>query len=121
MSAFLGGSDPAIPVSAKHKDWSEPWMRIFIDSDSEKALINAGNLPNTTTLLDQAATNPKLKAFADSAKNSWFTPAAKNWVSVEKQNILPDMLVSILTGKSSIDQATRDADSKIESILNSAG
>lgn len=121
MSAFLGGSDLAIPVSAKHKDWSEAWMRIFIDSDSEKALINAGNLPNTTTLLDQAATNPKLKAFADSAKNSWFTPAAKNWVSVEKQNILPDMLVSILTGKSSIDQATKDADSKIESILNSAG
>jgi len=121
MPAFLGGSDLAIPVSAKNKDWAKAWLRLYIDSDSEKALIAAGNLPNTTTLLDQAGTDPKLKAFADSAKNSWFTPTAKNWVSVEKQNVLPDMLVSILSGKSSIDAATKAADSTIESLLNSSG
>jgi len=121
MSAFLGGSDLAIPVSSKHKDWSEAWLRTFIGSDSEKALIKAGNLPNTTTLLDQAGSDPKLKPFADSAKNSWFTPAAKNWVSVEKQNVIPDMLVAILSGKSSIDAATKAADSTIEGVLNNAG
>ena len=120
MTAFLGGSDLAVPVSAKHKDWSEAWMRIFIDTDSEKALVAAGNLPNTTTLLDAAGANPALKPFADSAKNSWFTPTAKNWVSVEKQNVLPDMLVSILNGQKSVDQATKDADSTIEQLLNSS-
>jgi N,N'-diacetylchitobiose transport system substrate-binding protein len=121
MSAFLGGSDLAIPVSSKHKDWAEAWLRLFIGPDSEKGLIAAGNLPNTTTLLDQAGADPKLKPFADSAKNSWFTPAAKNWVSVEKQNVLQDMLVSILNGQQSIDQATKAADSKIDDLLNSAG
>jgi N,N'-diacetylchitobiose transport system substrate-binding protein len=121
MSAFLGGSDLAVPVSSKHKDWAETWMSTFIGSTSEKGLIAAGNLPNTTTLLDQAGSDPKLKPFADSAKNSWFTPAAKNWVSVEKQNVLPDMLVSILSGKASIDSATKTADSQIESLLNGAG
>jgi N,N'-diacetylchitobiose transport system substrate-binding protein len=118
MSTFLGGSDLAIPVSAKHKDWSEAWMKIFIDTDSEKALIKAGNLPNMTTLLDEAGANPTLKPFADAAKNSWFTPAAKNWVSVEKQNVLPDMLVSILNGQKSVDAATKAADSTIEGLLN---
>ncbi len=118
MPAFLGGSDLAIPVSSKHKDWAEAWLRLFIGSDSEKGLIKAGNLPNTTTLLDQAGQDPKLKPFADAAKTSWFTPAAKNWVSVEKQNILQDMLTSILSGQQSTDQATKSADSKIDSLLN---
>jgi N,N'-diacetylchitobiose transport system substrate-binding protein len=93
-------------------------MKIFIDTDSEKALIKAGNLPNMTTLLDEAGANPTLKPFADAAKNSWFTPAAKNWVSVEKQNVLPDMLVSILNGQKSVDAATKAADSTIEGLLN---
>jgi N,N'-diacetylchitobiose transport system substrate-binding protein len=117
-STFLGGSDLAIPKAAKHLDWSEAWLASFIGSAGEKQLIAAGNLPNTTTLLADAGANPTLKPFADAAKNSWFTPAAKNWVTVEKQNVLTDMLVSILNGQKSIDAATKAADTTITGILN---
>jgi hypothetical protein len=37
---------------------------------------------------------------------------------VEAANILPDMLVSIFTGRASIADATKDASGKITSTLN---
>ena len=39
--------------------------------------------------------------------------------AVESANVIPDMMVSILTGQSSVSSATSDASAKIAQILNS--
>ncbi len=117
MSTFLGGSDLAIPATSKHTDWAEAWVSAFTTTDEQKAFIKAGNLPNTTSLLADAAADTNLAPYAKAAQNSWFTPASKNWVSVEKANVLKNMLTAILQGKS-IDSQTKAADQQITQLLN---
>ena len=50
---------------------------------------------------------------------AWFTPIAPGWASIEKQHVLPDMMVDILKGTSVAD-ATKAADDKINSLINNA-
>ena len=54
------------------------------------------------------------------ASRSWFVPTAKNWVNVENENILRNMLAQILTGKLTVKQAALAASDNVASILNAA-
>ena len=56
-------------------------------------------------------------AAANAVPDAWFTPLAPGWGAVEKQKIIPDMLTAILKGKS-VDQATKDADTAIDQLIN---
>jgi N,N'-diacetylchitobiose transport system substrate-binding protein len=56
--------------------------------------------------------------FDSTAKNSRFTPTSPNWANVEAANILPDMLVSIFTGRATIPEATKEASEQITTTLN---
>ena len=73
-----------------------------------------GNIPNTTTLLDTSKVGER------AALQSWFVPAAKNWVNVENGNILRTMLTQILTGKLSVKQAAATASDNITYTLNAS-
>ena len=88
MPGFLGGSDLAVPVGAD-KAAAEDWIRDYTSNANEKA-----------------------------ASRSWFVPTAKNWVNVENQNILRNMLAEILTGKLTVKQAAVAASDNVASILN---
>jgi N,N'-diacetylchitobiose transport system substrate-binding protein len=57
--------------------------------------------------------------FDATAKNSRFTPTSPNWANVESANVLPDMLVSIFTGRASVADATKKASDQITDVLNS--
>jgi N,N'-diacetylchitobiose transport system substrate-binding protein len=86
-----------------------------------QTLSGKGVLPNTTSLLDaMAAAQPANAATANAAKNSWFVPMAPGWASVESGSVLQQMLVSIATGKATIDAAAKAADAQIAQQLNSA-
>jgi N,N'-diacetylchitobiose transport system substrate-binding protein len=111
MPGFLGGSDLAVPIGAD-KDLAVEWIKIYTSTQSQKALQAIGNIPNTTSLF-----NPK-KVNERAASRSWFVPTAKNWVNVENENILRNMLAQILTGKLTIQQAARSASDNIASVLN---
>ncbi len=111
MPGFLGGSDLAVPVSAD-KSLGEAWIKAYTDTASMKALEAIGNIPNTTTLFDNSKINER------AAARSWFVPTAKNWVNVENENILRNMLAEILTGKLTVKQAAQAASDNIASILN---
>ena len=56
--------------------------------------------------------------FYGAAKNSRFVPNSPNWASVENSNVIPDMLVSIFTGKATVAEATKVASDKISTTLN---
>ena len=113
MPGFLGGSDLAVPVGAD-KSLGEAWIKAYTDTTSMKALEAIGNIPNTTTLFNNSKINER------AAAQSWFVPTAKNWVNVENQNILRNMLAEILTNKLTVKQAATAASDNVASILNAS-
>jgi N,N'-diacetylchitobiose transport system substrate-binding protein len=118
LPTFLGGSDVGIPSSSKNKSLAADWIKAYTGTASEKLIAKAGNVPNTTTLLNVNAKIPALAPFARAAKYSWFVPIAANWVNVENANILKTMCTNILTNRMSVAKATSTASSQITKILN---
>jgi N,N'-diacetylchitobiose transport system substrate-binding protein len=112
MPGFLGGSDLAVPVTSSSKQAAIDWLKIYTGTSSEKALQAIGNIPNTTSLFNASKVNEK------AASRSWFVPTAKNWVNVENENILRNMLAQILTGRLTTQQAALAASDAVASILN---
>jgi N,N'-diacetylchitobiose transport system substrate-binding protein len=120
MPTFLGGSDLAVPVTTKNKQLAIDWIKAFTSTAEETKIAQAGNIPNTTTLVKINASKPTLGPFAQAAKYSWFVPAAKNWANVENANVLQSMLSKIISGHASVQSAAHAADQQITQILNAA-
>jgi N,N'-diacetylchitobiose transport system substrate-binding protein len=119
MQSFAGGSDLSITAKSKHKNWAAAWTKAFTGTTSEQALIKAGNIPNTTTLLDTAAqSSPTMAAAAASAKDSWMVPITGNWPKVEKANILQNGLADIASGKVGVADGAKKMDEQITQTLN---
>jgi N,N'-diacetylchitobiose transport system substrate-binding protein len=118
LPTFIGGSNLAVPASSQNKQLATEWIAAFTTTKNEILMAKAGNIANTTTLAEVNKANPRLYPFALAAKYSWYIPTAKNWTKVEKAFVLEDMLVSIFTGKSSVQAAAKKADDQIERILN---
>jgi N,N'-diacetylchitobiose transport system substrate-binding protein len=118
MPTFLGGSDLVIPATSRQKALAADWIKAYTSNASMTAIARAGNIPNTTTLVNVNASKPNLAPFARAARFSWFVPAAKNWANVESANVLQNMLVSIFTGRSTIKAAADRASNQITQILN---
>jgi N,N'-diacetylchitobiose transport system substrate-binding protein len=119
MPGFLGGSDLAIPAASQNQDLAKQWVADFTSNASMAGIVQAGNLPNTSSLLNLVKGTPG-SALAQSAKYTWFVPTAKNWANVESSNVLRTMLSNILTGKQSVAQASKATSDKITQILNSS-
>ena len=120
MQSFSGGSDLAITAKSKNQNWAAAWVKEFTNAKSQAGLVRAGNVPNTTTLLDSALSDPKLAPFAASAKSSWFVPVDPNWSKVEKSLVLQNTLVEIVTGKVSVADGAKKLDEQINKLLNGA-
>jgi N,N'-diacetylchitobiose transport system substrate-binding protein len=117
MPTFLGGSVLAVPANSPNADLASQWLAAYTSTTNQQALAAKGVLPNTTTLLGDVpeATQP----FAKAAEKSWFVPTAPNWANVETAQVIPNMLVDILTEKASIADATKAASEQITELLNS--
>ena len=121
MPGFLGGSDLAIPAASQNQDLAKQWIADFTSNAPMAGIVKAGNLPNTTSLLNLVKGTPGLRA-RQSAKQTWFVPTAKNWANVESSNVLRTMLTNILTGKQSVaggrqgDQRQDHADPQLERL-----
>jgi N,N'-diacetylchitobiose transport system substrate-binding protein len=118
MPTFLGGSDLVIPITSRQKSLAMDWIRAYTANNAQTMIARAGNIANTTTLARINASKPTLAPFAEAAKFSWFVPATPKWANVESANVLQNMLVSVLTGRSSINAATTRASKQITQILN---
>jgi len=118
MQSFAGGSDLAITAKSAHPDWAAAWTAAMTSADNEQLLMKAGNVPNTTTLLKQAAADPTLAPAAASAKDSWMVPIATGWPKVEKSSILQNGLSDIASGKRSVAAACRQMNDQVEQSLN---
>ena len=116
---FLGGSDLGIATKSKNQDLALDWVKLLAGQKFQTQMATVGGvIPNSTTLLTLHEDDPYLSVFDSTAKNSRFTPTSPNWANVEAANILPDMLVSIFTGRASIADATSKASEQITTTLN---
>jgi N,N'-diacetylchitobiose transport system substrate-binding protein len=120
LPSFLGGSDLAVPVKSKAKDLATEWIAGFTGNKGEEGLAAKGNLPNNTTQLAPLKEDPKTEATATAAEISWFVPTAPGWLQVEKQQILQSTLQDIATGKKSVADAAKAADTAIDAVINNA-
>jgi N,N'-diacetylchitobiose transport system substrate-binding protein len=119
VPSFLGGSNLGVTEKSGNKELAAQWIKYFTDSTSMAGLIKASALPNSTALLDKAATeNPAIAPAALAAKTSWFTPQAEKWADVEKSNVLKTMLTDILTGKKTVADGAKWADEQMNTTLN---
>ena len=116
---FLGGSDLGVAAKGKNQDLANEWVKLLTGTKFQTQMATVGQvIPNTTTLLDTNKDQPLLGTFAAAAKNSKFVPNSPNWANVESANVLPDMLVSIFTGKAPIADASTSASNQVTQILN---
>ncbi|MEU6852586.1 extracellular solute-binding protein [Actinacidiphila alni] len=119
LPSFIGGSDLAVVNKSKVKDLAKEWIADFTDEKNEAALVTKQTLPNNTKQLEPMKADPATAAAANAVPDAWFTPIAPGWAAIEKQGILKTMLLDILKGKSVAD-ATKAADDKINSLINTA-
>ena len=119
LPSFIGGSDLAVTVKSKAPDLGKAWVAMFTSEKSEAVLAAKKILPNNTKQLEPLKSDPATAPIANAVPEAWFTPIAPGWASIEKQHVLPDMMVDILKGTSVAD-ATKAADDKINSLINNA-
>jgi N,N'-diacetylchitobiose transport system substrate-binding protein len=114
---FLGGSDLGVAAKSKNQALANEWIGLLTGNKHMSDMATVGGvIPNSTSLLNLGT---GLNAtFYAAAKNSRFVPNSQNWASVENANVIPDMLVSIFTGKAQLPAATTSASDKITTILN---
>jgi N,N'-diacetylchitobiose transport system substrate-binding protein len=119
VPTFLGGSDLAIPVTTGNKSLAVDWLKAYTTTANQRIIAKAGNIANTTTLVNVNKSNPKLAPFAKAAKYSWFVPTATKWVDVENQNVLKNFCTAILTNRVTVKAGAQNISKQLTKILNS--
>nr|WSY51893.1 extracellular solute-binding protein [Streptomyces sp. NBC_00886] len=118
MPVFLGGSDLAVPVKSKAQALAAEWINAFTGPSAQKGLMAKGNLPNNKTDLATLKNDPATAVPATAAESNWFVPMAPGWGQVEKAQVLQTMLQNIGTGKQSVEDAAKAADTAIDKVIN---
>ncbi|MFI7009210.1 sugar ABC transporter substrate-binding protein [Streptomyces sp. NPDC050145] len=117
LPSFIGGSDLAVTQKSKNADLAEDWISMFTSEKSEEVLASKNILPNNTKQLQPLKDKPETAPVANAVEGAWFTPIAPGWTAIEKEEVLKNMLLDILKGKSVAD-ATKAADAKIDELIN---
>ncbi|UYQ64313.1 sugar ABC transporter substrate-binding protein [Streptomyces peucetius] len=117
LPSFIGGSDLAVVSKSKVTDLAQEWISLFTSEKSMEVLASKNILPNNTKQLEPLKAKPETAAIAGAVPDAWFTPIAPGWTSIEKEEVLENMLLAILKGDS-VEKATKAADEKINELIN---
>ncbi|MEU0304626.1 sugar ABC transporter substrate-binding protein [Streptomyces sp. NPDC006175] len=117
LPSFIGGSDLAVTAKSKVTDLGEEWISLFTSEKSQEVLAAKNILPNNEKQLEPLKSKPETAAVANAVPDAWFTPIAPGWTSIEKEEVLENMLLEILKGTSVAD-AAKKADDKVNELIN---
>ena len=115
---FLGGSNIGIPVNSEHQDLAYDLLKVILSSGFQKQFAENGTIPALQSELAAVAGSEAAEAQAKAAENGRFVPTSEKWAGVEAAEVLQDMLTQVAQGDD-IAEAAAQADSQIESTLNS--
>jgi N,N'-diacetylchitobiose transport system substrate-binding protein len=123
VPVFLGGSVLGVAAKSQNQAQAIDWLKQLTAETGQQHLIANGWIPSLKSAAANIADTPENKILkiqaAEAAAGSGFTPNDPRWAGVEANNPIKAMLTKILTG-SSIADAAKDADQKIDAILNGA-
>lgn len=102
---------------SKVTDLGQEWISLFTSEKSQEVLASKNILPNNEKQLEPLKAKPETAAVANAVPDAWFTPIAPGWTSIEKEEVLENMLLEILKGASVAD-AAKKADGKINELIN---
>jgi N,N'-diacetylchitobiose transport system substrate-binding protein len=118
--AFLGGSDIGIAANSKNQDAAEAYVALESSAKYQGQLTTNGAIPGTSTDVSALDSTPVGAAMAASSKTGKVTPVTPTWAAVEAgNNPLKTMLTAVLSGSKTTKQATTDADTALNKILQS--
>ncbi|MGY0491871.1 sugar ABC transporter substrate-binding protein [Streptomyces sp. WG-D5] len=117
LPSFVGGSDLAVTQKSKNADLAQDWISMFTSEKSQEVLTSKNVLPSNTKQLQPLKEKAETEAAANAVESAWFTPIAPGWTAIEKEEVLKNMLLDILKGKS-VASATKTADAKIDELIN---
>ncbi|MGW8890103.1 sugar ABC transporter substrate-binding protein [Streptomyces sp. NPDC055749] len=117
LPSFIGGSDLAVTAKSKVTDLGEEWVSLFTSEKSMEVLSSKNILPNNEKQLEPLKSKLETAAVANAVPDAWFTPIAPGWTSIEKDEVLENMLLAILKGTSVAD-AAKKADDEINALIN---
>lgn len=115
------GSDLAVPAGSTQQALAVKWIEILSGLEMQTTLAAGGAIPNQEGAFAGHQGNEFLAVADLAATNSRFTPVSPYWINVETTQVLPDMLVAILSGSATVEQATGEASERITSIMNGRG
>jgi N,N'-diacetylchitobiose transport system substrate-binding protein len=117
---FLGGSDIGIAANSKNQSAAQAYVALESSSKYQGQLAANGAVPGTSSDVSALASTPFGKAMGTASKDGKVTPITPNWAAVEAgNNPLKTMLTAVLSGSKSTAQATADADTALNKILQS--
>lgn len=119
---FLGGSNLAVLKTSKKQDASWELIQLLTKGDlADKWAKQTGYFPSTKAAMKpfveskDPLVSPFAKAMTEAGKN---VPNAPQWGTVEGDQTITKMLQSILSKKSTVDQASKKASNEITTTLN---
>ncbi len=124
VPVFLGGSVLGVAAKSKNQAQAIEWIKQLTSDQGQQMLISNGWIPSLKAAAANIPNTPenailKVQA-AEAAAGSGFTPNDPRWAGVEASNPIKAMMTKILTGQASVADAAKEADQKIDAVLNAA-
>ncbi len=124
VPVFLGGSVLGVAAKSPNQAQAIDWLKQLTSESGQQILIANGWIPSlksaAAAIPDTAETQILKIQAAEAAAGSGFTPNDPRWAGVEANNPIKAMLTKILNGTASIADAAKEADQKIDAVLNAA-
>ncbi|MEV1288873.1 sugar ABC transporter substrate-binding protein [Micromonospora sp. NPDC049679] len=120
--AFAGGSDVAIWKDSKRQDLAWDYLTVLLKKENDQKFASSlGFFPVYSDLVAGGSyRNDKIMAaFAATMQNTKLTPMTPKWVEVSRtKTVTQAMNSSVMKGQKTVEQATAEAATEMESILN---
>ena len=124
VPVFLGGSVLGVAAKSQNQAQAIDWLTQLTSPSGQQLLIANGWIPSlkaaAAAIPDTADTKILKIQATEAAAGSGFTPNDPRWAGVEANNPIKAMLTKILNGTASIADAAKEADQKIDTVLNAA-
>ncbi|KOV59130.1 extracellular solute-binding protein [Streptomyces sp. MMG1121] len=122
--AFAGGNNIGVLKSTTHRTLAVDLMERLASKKTQAQMFDAmGFLPTFSDVRDRAAAKePFVRPFvATLAAGTKFVPASPAWAQIDSSLVLPTMFQEVVSGKKSVDAASREAAGKMDDAFGSAG
>ncbi|SDZ26232.1 carbohydrate ABC transporter substrate-binding protein, CUT1 family [Micromonospora pattaloongensis] len=120
--AFAGGSDLAIWKDSKRQELAWDYLTVLLKKENDQKFAdNLGFFPVYSDLVggSRYRDDKIMAAFASTMQNTRLTPVTPKWVEVSRtRTVTQTMNSAVMKGQKTVDQATAEAASEMESILN---